>query len=82
MVSKYILSLSTTCKSTTTGLSQTGKQTLDDIRSRQQSNVGDGADGGPEAWEDVDDENIPMDDDIILSAEGGEMDILRECSGV
>jgi hypothetical protein len=68
--------------STATGLSQTGQQMLHDIQSREQSSFDNNVDDGPDAWEDVDEEDTPMDDDIILSAEGGEMEILQEHAGV
>jgi hypothetical protein len=67
-----------------TGLSQTGRKTLDDIQSHQQSVVDNstGGDGGEDSWEDdEDDENVPMDGDVTLSAEGREIDILLERSG-
>jgi hypothetical protein len=65
-----------------TGLSQTGQQTLDDIQSREQSSFDNNVDDGPDTWEDVDEEDTLMDNDIILSTKGGEMEILQEHAGM
>lgn len=65
-------------------MSRSGRTTLDDIQSREQSEFGPNADIREDDWEDVemdDGGNVPMDDDVVLSAEGGEMDILLDRSG-
>ena len=61
------------------GLSASSQRALDEV---QQPHGPAAAMNDDDEWEDLQDLSVPMDTEITLTAEGDEVEILREMSGV